>query len=65
MIDGEELAIANGMLTPTLKLKRRQVVAKYGPIFDSLYPGAKSDQAEPKASYIRELRRDHAAAKSA
>jgi long-chain acyl-CoA synthetase len=51
VIDGEELAIANGMLTPTLKLKRRQVVAKYGPIFDSLYL-----QAEPKASYIRELR---------
>jgi long-chain acyl-CoA synthetase len=65
VIDGDELSIANGMLTPTLKLKRRQVVQKYGPIFDSLYPGAKSDRAVPKASYIRELRQPQAAAKSA
>jgi len=55
VIDGEELAIDNGMLTPTLKLKRRQVVTKYGPVFASLYPGVPSERPEPRASYIREL----------
>jgi long-chain acyl-CoA synthetase len=57
VIDSEELTPQNGMLTPTLKLKRRQVVAKYQSVFDSLYPAAKeSTRPEPRASYIRELR---------
>jgi long-chain acyl-CoA synthetase len=55
VIDTEELTTQNGMLTPTLKLKRRQVVAKYKDVFDSLYPQRESGRPEPRASYIREL----------
>jgi long-chain acyl-CoA synthetase len=66
VIDTEELGISNGMLTPTLKLRRRKVIAKYGTIFESLYPRAPSSRPEPRASYIRELRPQQAAvAKSA
>jgi long-chain acyl-CoA synthetase len=56
VIDTEEMTTQNGMLTPTLKLKRRHVVTKYQPVFDSLYPApASSGRPEPRASYIREL----------
>lgn len=33
----EDFTTDNGMLTPTLKLKRRNVLAKYGAILDALY----------------------------
>ncbi|HVU05216.1 MAG TPA: long-chain fatty acid--CoA ligase [Polyangiaceae bacterium] len=33
----DPLTTENGMLTPTLKLKRRNVVKRYGPQFDALY----------------------------
>ncbi len=33
----EDFTIANGLLTPTLKLKRREVVARYGALMDALY----------------------------
>jgi long-chain acyl-CoA synthetase len=56
VIDTEELTMQNGLLTPTLKVKRNRVVAKYGPVFDSLYPPAPSERPEPRSSYIRELR---------
>ncbi len=56
VVDTEEMTTQNGMLTPTLKLKRRQVVAKYQTVFDSLYPAPASNRPEPRASYIRELR---------
>jgi long-chain acyl-CoA synthetase len=58
VIDSEELSTDNDMLTPTLKLKRRNVANKYGEVFDSLYPSAASvsDRPAPRASYIRELR---------
>jgi long-chain acyl-CoA synthetase len=56
VIDTEELTQQNGLLTPTLKLKRSKVVAKYGPVFDSLYPAPPSERPEPRSSYIRELR---------
>ncbi|HEX4341681.1 MAG TPA: long-chain fatty acid--CoA ligase [Polyangiaceae bacterium] len=55
VVDTEEMTTANGLLTPTLKLKRRQVVAKYQSVFDSLYPAQPSSRPEPRASYIREL----------
>jgi long-chain acyl-CoA synthetase len=56
VIDTEELSLQNGLLTPTLKVRRNRVVAKYGPVFDSLYPPAPSERPEPRSSYIRELR---------
>jgi long-chain acyl-CoA synthetase len=56
VIDSDELSTDNDMLTPTLKLKRRNVANKYGEIFDSLYPAAASDRPAPRASYIDELR---------
>jgi len=34
----EDFTIQNGMLTPTLKLKRREVLARYGDVLDALYP---------------------------
>lgn len=36
----EELTPENGMLTPTLKIKRRSVMAKYGDQLDALYEGS-------------------------
>ena len=66
VIDTEELTIQNGMLTPTLKLKRNKVVAKYDEVFASLYPAADTEYAVPRSSYIRELRpRTTPAARSA
>ncbi len=56
VLDSEELTIANGMLTPSMKLKRRSIVAEYGSALDSLYPRAESERPAPRASYIRELR---------
>jgi long-chain acyl-CoA synthetase len=37
VLSPEELTTANGMLTPTLKLKRRNVLAKYEPQLKALY----------------------------
>ncbi len=37
LLDGEELTTANGMLTPTLKLKRRNVMTKFGARLEALY----------------------------
>lgn len=37
VLTGEELTSANDMLTPTLKVKRRNVLAKYGPSLEALY----------------------------
>jgi long-chain acyl-CoA synthetase len=36
-LTGEDFTIANGLLTPTLKLKRREAVARYRNVIDSLY----------------------------
>jgi long-chain acyl-CoA synthetase len=36
---GEEFTTENGMLTPTLKIKRRKVVEKYKDLLDSLWEG--------------------------
>ncbi|HVW26124.1 MAG TPA: long-chain fatty acid--CoA ligase [Polyangiaceae bacterium] len=55
VLDTEEMTIQNGLLTQTMKLKRRDVVSKYKDVFDSLYPSRPSDRPEPRASYIREL----------
>ncbi|WP_437774982.1 AMP-dependent synthetase/ligase [Sorangium sp. So ce1097] len=42
----EDFTSENGMLTPTLKLKRRVVLQKYAPVLDALYGGAA--KAEPR-----------------
>ncbi|WP_437661099.1 AMP-dependent synthetase/ligase [Sorangium sp. So ce1182] len=42
----EDFTAENGMLTPTLKLKRRVVLQKYGPALEALYGGA--TQAAPR-----------------
>jgi len=34
---GEDFTIGNGLLTPTLKLKRREVLARHGAVIDDLY----------------------------
>lgn len=34
---GEDFTIANGLLTPTLKLKRREAVARYRKVIDAMY----------------------------
>jgi long-chain acyl-CoA synthetase len=65
VIDTDELTIQNGMLTPTLKLKRSKVVAKYDEVFASLYPAAPTEHPEPRSSYIRELRPQALSARSA
>lgn len=53
IIDGEELSAANGMLTQTMKLKRRTFTDKYGELLNSLYP--QTEEKAPRSSYIREL----------
>lgn len=45
ILTAEELTTANGMLTPTMKLKRRNVAAKYGAQLDALYLAAQSSAA--------------------
>ena len=40
----EDFTIQNGLLTPTLKLKRREVLGRYGALLDQLY--AKRPEAE-------------------
>jgi len=37
VISDEEFTTANGMLTPSLKLKRQSVLAKFGPMLEALY----------------------------
>jgi long-chain acyl-CoA synthetase len=56
VIDTEELTPANGMLTLTMKPKRRAIMGKYGTDLESLYPRPASERPAPRASYIRELR---------
>jgi hypothetical protein len=65
LVDSEELTSANGMLTQTMKPKRRSIMAKYGRDLEALYPRLASERPAPRASYIRELRPDAASAKSA
>ncbi len=40
----DELTTANGMLTPTLKLKRREVLARYGEALEALYMPAGAER---------------------
>jgi long-chain acyl-CoA synthetase len=42
VLSGDELTTGNDMLTPTLKLKRRNVMARYGRELDALYEQPKS-----------------------
>jgi long-chain acyl-CoA synthetase len=55
LIDSEELSTTNGLLTQTLKLKRKTFNDKYAKTLDGLYPRS-SEPAAPRASYIRELK---------
>ncbi|WP_437827170.1 AMP-dependent synthetase/ligase [Sorangium sp. So ce1153] len=45
-LTAEDFTAENGMLTPTLKLKRRVVLQKYGPALEALYGG--ETQAAPR-----------------
>jgi long-chain acyl-CoA synthetase len=38
-LDGDEFTPENGMLTPSLKVKRRAVMAKFGGEIDAMYEG--------------------------
>lgn len=53
VIETEELSAGNGMLTQTMKLKRKTFNEKYEPVLSSLYP--RSSESAPRSSYIREL----------
>jgi long-chain acyl-CoA synthetase len=55
VLDSEELTSANGLLTQTMKLKRRVIAAKYATALSALYPRSESERPAPRASYIREL----------
>jgi long-chain acyl-CoA synthetase len=35
----DQFTVENGMLTPTLKMKRREILKKYKPVIDKLYEG--------------------------
>ena len=49
VISDEELTTASGMLTPSLKLKRANVLAKFAPALDALYTRAPTPPIEPVA----------------
>ena len=38
IIDTEEFTVDNGCLTPTFKLKRKPILAKYADQIDAIYP---------------------------
>ena len=40
----DEWTIDNGLLTPTLKLKRSPMQARYGPLIEEMYKGAKKSR---------------------
>jgi long-chain acyl-CoA synthetase len=46
----EDFSSANDMLTPSLKIKRRNVLAKYGPQIDALYASAAQKGHETRAA---------------
>jgi long-chain acyl-CoA synthetase len=48
----DDFTTDNGMLTPSLKLKRRKVVEVYGGLFDQLYSGKKRGEAREGASAL-------------
>ena len=56
VIETEELNAQNGLLTQTLKLKRRVFNEKYSDVLSSLYPPRDAEETVPRASYIRELK---------
>ncbi len=41
---GDDFTTDNGMLTPSLKLKRRKVVETFGPLLEQMYVKAKGDR---------------------
>lgn len=65
LVDSEELTAQNGLLTQTLKPRRREIMAKYGADIEALYPRLQSARPAPRASYIRELRTEEKRARSA
>ncbi len=57
VITDEEFTAANGMLTPTLKLKRANVIARYGAALEALYEQPREPMvAQPVAPPPPELR---------
>ncbi|MEO8800801.1 MAG: long-chain fatty acid--CoA ligase [Polyangiaceae bacterium] len=46
----KDFTTENGMLTPSLKLKRRAVLEKYGSTIDELYKKKRADKKAPSAS---------------
>ncbi|HET9990651.1 MAG TPA: AMP-binding protein, partial [Kofleriaceae bacterium] len=57
MMTEQELTPENGMLTPTLKLKRREVLARYGAALEALYaPGTLQAPPGPIPSVPSEAR---------
>jgi long-chain acyl-CoA synthetase len=47
VITDEELTTENGMLTPSLKLKRQNVLAKFGAALEALYPPRGASRPSP------------------
>jgi long-chain acyl-CoA synthetase len=48
----EDFTLENGLLTPTLKLKRREVVARYASVLEALYGKVKPASAGPAVARI-------------
>jgi long-chain acyl-CoA synthetase len=49
-LTAEDFTAENGMLTPTLKLKRRVALQKHGATLEALYAGAARDERRDAAS---------------
>ena len=50
VVVGEELTVGNDMLTPSLKVKRRNVMARYGAELDRLYASSSSGSSSRTVS---------------
>ena len=47
---GDDFTTQNGLLTPSLKLKRRQAWTQYGPLLEALYAEAPKKQKAAAAA---------------
>ena len=51
----QPFTVENGLLTPTLKLKRREVLARYGPALEALYTPTRAPETAATGADVRSI----------